>query len=93
MLFIKAIWNFKIFFFFMIVIYHLLIIMTWTAKFCILLEEKSLAEFLLNDDHPKLLCGLGSDWRRRLWNSLGKKRILQGITISLVSAVLGTLVW
>ena len=51
--------------------------------------------FCLNKECPKLLCGLGICHRRRqtipLWNSTGEKRILQGITVCLVSAVLCTM--
>ena len=51
--------------------------------------------FCLNKECPKLLCGLGICHRRRqtipMWNSTGEKRILQGITVCLVSAVLSTM--
>ena len=51
--------------------------------------------FCLNKECPKLLCGLGICHRRRqtipMWNSTGEKRILQGITVCLVSAVLCTM--
>ena len=51
--------------------------------------------FCLNKECPKLLCGLGICHRRRqtipMWNSSGEKRILQGITVCLVSAVLSTM--
>ena len=51
--------------------------------------------FCLNNECPKLLCGLGICHRRRqtipMWNSSGEKRILQGITVCLVSAVLSTM--
>ena len=50
--------------------------------------------FCLNKECPKLLCGLGICHRRRqtipMWNSSGGKRILQVITVCLVSAVLST---
>ena len=42
--------------------------------------QKLLAEFCLNKECPKLLCGLGICHRRRqtipIWNSSGGKRIL-----------------
>ena len=51
--------------------------------------------FCLNKECPKLLCGLGICHRRRqtipMWNSTGEKRILQDITVCLVSAVLSTM--
>ena len=51
--------------------------------------------FCLNKECPKLLCGLGICHRRRqtipMWNSTGEKRILQGITVCLMSAVLSTM--
>ena len=51
--------------------------------------------FCLNKECPKLLCGLGVGHRRRqtipMWNSLGEKGILQGITVCLLSAVLSTM--
>ena len=51
--------------------------------------------FCLNKECPKLLCGLAICHRRRqtipMWNSTGEKRILQGITVCLVSAVLSTM--
>ena len=51
--------------------------------------------FCLNKECPKLLCGLGICHRRRqtipMWNSSGEKRILQGITVCLVSAVVSTM--
>ena len=51
--------------------------------------------FCLNKECPKLLCGLGICHRRRqtipMWNSSGEKRILQGITVCLVSAILSTM--
>ena len=51
--------------------------------------------FCLNKECPKLLCGLGICHRRRqtipMWNSMGEKRILQGITVCLVSAILSTM--
>ena len=52
--------------------------------------------FWLNDyeECPKLLSSLGIDHRRRktipLGNSSGKKWVLQGITVYLVSTILGT---
>ena len=53
--------------------------------------------FCLNEECPKLLCGLEIGHRRRqtipMWNSSGGKRILQGITVCLVSAVLSTMWW
>ena len=53
--------------------------------------------FCLNKECPKLLCGLGICHRRRqtipMWNSLGEKGILQGITVCLMSAVLSTMWW
>ena len=52
--------------------------------------------FWLNEECPKLLSSLGIYHRRRktipLWNSAGEKRVLQGITVCLVSTILGT-VW
>ena len=58
-------------------------------------HTKLLAEFCLNKECPKLLCGLGIGHRRRqtipMWNSSGEKGILQGITVCLVSAVLSTM--
>ena len=46
---------------------------------------------------PKLLSSLGIDHRRRktipLWNSTGEKRVLQGITVCLVSTILGSVWW
>ena len=57
--------------------------------------QKHLAEFCLNKECPKLLCGLGIGHRRRqtipMRNSSGGKGILQGITVCLVSAVLSTM--
>ena len=57
--------------------------------------QKHLAEFCLNKECPKLLCGLGIGHRRRqtipMRNSSGEKGILQGITVCLVSAVLSTM--
>ena len=51
-------------------------------------------KFLQNEECPKLLSSLGIDHRRRktipLWNSPGEKRVLQGITVCLVSTILGT---
>ena len=53
--------------------------------------------FCLNNECPKLLCGLGICHRRRqtipMWNSSwgGGEGILQGITVCLVSAVLSTM--
>ena len=51
--------------------------------------------FCLNKECPKLLCGLGIGHRRRqtipMRNSSGKKGILQGVTVCLVSAVLSTM--
>ena len=48
--------------------------------------------FCLNEECPKLLCGLDIGHRRRqtipVWNSSGEKGILRGITVCLVSAVL-----
>ena len=53
--------------------------------------------FWLNEECPKLLSSLGIDNRRRktiqLWNSLGGNRVLQGITVCLVSTILGTVWW
>ena len=50
--------------------------------------------FLLNEECPKLLSGLGIDHRRRktipLSNSSGNERVLQGINVCLVSTILGT---
>ena len=54
-------------------------------------------KFLQNEECPKLLSSLGIDHRRRktipLWNSPGEKRVLQGITVCLVSTILGTVWW
>ena len=54
------------------------------------------AVFWLNEECPKLLSSLGNDHQRRktipLWNSSGEKWVLQGITVCLVSTILGT-VW
>ena len=48
----------------------------------------------INEECPKLLSSLGIDRRRRktipLWYSPGEKRVLQGITVCLVSTILGT---
>ena len=53
--------------------------------------------FWLNEECPKLLSSLEIDLRRRktipLWNSTGEKRVPQGITVCLVSTILGTVWW
>ena len=58
-------------------------------------HKKFWLNFCLNKECPKLLCGLGICHRRRqtipMWNSSGEKRILQGITVCLMSAVLSTM--
>ena len=58
-------------------------------------HENFWLNFCLNKECPKLLCGLGICHRRRqtipMWNSLGEKGILQGITVCLVSVVLSTM--
>ena len=67
--------------------------MPGSANFRIL-KKNHLAVFLLNEECPKLLSGLGINHRRRKtispWNSTGKMSFSGHHTICLVSTILGT---
>ena len=71
--------------------------MPGSANFRILKKKIFRLCFLLIKECPKLLSGLGiNHWRRKtvpLWTSPGKKRVLQGITLCLVSTILDTVWW
>ena len=59
-------------------------------------KKKRLAVFRLNEEGPKLLCGLGSDYRRGRPFQCGMVRVnfemdSSNITISLVSTVFDTM--